>query len=235
MPTRTLRFLDLFSERPALAGAALAKEEPDLHVEIESQGLETHLRLEAREMGRLDRAEAWLKKELGPLFYGSGDETFPEATVGALRAARQRVVFAESLSAGLAASLLAEAPGASEVLLGAAVTYADRLKEAWLGVPSTLLSAHGPVSEAVAAAMAEGALRLAGAELAVSLTGWAGPDPGPDGQPAGTVFLGVATHQQATRVEHQFFHGNRNEVRWRAAYRALDLLRRHALALSEEA
>lgn len=157
--------------------------------------------------------------------------SLPVATVRALREAGLRVVFAESLTAGLASALLAEAPGASEVLLGAAVTYAAHLKEAWLGVPASALADPGPVSAAVAEAMAAGALRLAEADLAVSLTGWAGPDAGPDGQPPGTVFLGLAAPDAPTHVERHVFTGNRAEVRRQAACRALDLLRRRALGL----
>lgn len=158
-------------------------------------------------------------------------ETLARDTVRALSRAGLRVVFAESLTAGLASALLAEAPGASEVLLGAAVTYANRLKEGWLGVSPSILAAPGPVSAEVALAMAEGALRLAEADLALSLTGWAGPEPGPDGQAAGTVFFGLAGRIEAPHVERRLFAGGRNEVRRGAALHALELLRRRALGL----
>lgn len=229
---RLLRCLDLFGDLPASAGEELAALRPELRVEAMHEGMETHLLLTERGSGvELDEGEAWLRARLGPLLYGVDAETFPLATARALREAGLWVAFAESLTAGLASALLAEAPGASDVFLGAAVTYSTRLKEEWLGVSPSLLAERGPVCAEVAEAMASGALRLTGADLALSLTGWAGPDPGPDGQPAGTVFLALASSSDPTHVEGRLFTGTRAEVRQKAAFRALDLLRRRALGL----
>lgn len=229
---RLLRCLDLFDDRPGAAADALVERRPELRVETLREGVETHLLLTDRgDEEALAQGEAWLRAELGPLLYGADAETLPMATARALAEAKLQVVFAESLTAGLASARLAEAPGASEVLLGAAVTYATRLKSSWLGVSPAALAASGPVCAEVAGEMAEGARRLARADLALSLTGWAGPDPGPDGQPAGTVYLGLAAPGAPTHVEHDHFAGTRAEVRQKAAHRALDLLRRHALGL----
>jgi len=229
---RLLRCLDLFDEIPGELSAAVGERWPDLRLEARREGMETHLLLTERDPGGgLDDAEAWLRTRLGPLLYGVDAETFPLATARALREAGLQVALAESLTAGLAAALLAEAPGASEVLLGAAVTYATRLKREWLDVPASVLDERGPVCGEVAEAMARGVLRLAGADLAVSLTGWAGPDPGEDGQPAGTVFLALAERAGPVHVERRVFSGSRAEVREAAAHRAVDLLRRRALGL----
>lgn len=245
---RSLRCLDLFGERPRAFTDQAAARFPGLEFECLRQGLEIHvswrvrtgtsLHVRAGEDSRkgavgaaMDQAEAWLREKLGPLIYSDRGETFSAATLRALREAGLRVAMAESLTGGLASAMLTDAPGASEVFLGAAVTYSSHLKEAWLDVPPSVLAEPGPVSEPSAKAMAEGALRLSGAELALSLTGWAGPEPGSDGQPAGTVYLALARSNGFIHVERQIFPGARADVRKRAAYRGLDLIRRHALGL----
>jgi PncC family amidohydrolase len=164
---------------------------------------------------------------LGPAVYGEAGQSFAAATLDALRGRGLRVAFAESLTAGLAAALLAEAPGASDVLVGSSETYAEDLKRRWLGVPALVLATDGAVSVACARAMAEGALRTSGADVAVALTGWA--DAGGGGE-AGTVWAAIAGAGE-TRAIRQRFPFGRNEVRRAAAYLALDLLRRRALGL----
>ena len=154
----------------------------------------------------------------------------PGATVAALRARGWKVCFAESLTAGAAAALLADVPGASDVLLGSSVTYANALKERWLGVPPDVLEREGAASEACAIAMAEGALRQSGADVAVALTGYAGPSAGPGGLEAGTVFAAIAGGGP-TRALMRRFPFDRNQVRRGAAYLALELMRRRALGI----
>jgi len=226
-----LACLDLEGDLVPSALREFAREFPDAAVEIRRVGFESHLRLDVAP-GLAARARARLKELLGPAVFGEGGESLPAAAFRALREARLRVAFAESLTAGLASSLLADVPGASEVLCGGMVTYTDELKERWLGVPREVLDTVGPVSEPAARAMAEGVLARSGADLAVSLTGWAGPEPGADGQPAGTVYLGLASLGAPTRVERRLFSGDRDEVRRKAALRALDLLRLRALGAS---
>ena len=167
------------------------------------------------------------REVLGAAVYDLSGRSFAEVTLEALRHRGWRVAFAESLTAGLAAALLAEVPGASEVLLGSSVTYAEALKASWLGVPPELLAHEGAVSEACATAMAEGALRASGADVAVALTGWA--DAGGTGE-AGLVWAAIAGRGEtrALRVRLPFA---RNMVRRAAAFLAHDLLRRRALGL----
>ncbi len=180
---------------------------------------------EARE--RCEALAARARPVLGHALYGEDGRSFAAVTLDALRARGWRVGFAESLTAGLAAALLAEVPGASDVLLGSSVTYATALKHAWLGVPEEVLDA-GVVSEACARAMAEGARTATGADLAVALTGWA--DAG-GGEP-GTVWAAIAG-QGETLAFCRRFPFDRNQVRRAAAYLALDLLRRRALGLED--
>lgn len=131
------------------------------------------------------------------------------------------VAVAESLTGGMVSSALAEAPGASDWFRGGLVAYSSEVKHEVLGVPP------GPVVTAnAAAAMAEGVRRLLGADVAVSLTGAAGPD-GQDGRPPGTVFLGL-TDGRTTQVEHRHFDGDEpGEICARAAAEALRLLLGH--------
>lgn len=114
------------------------------------------------------------------------------ARVGA--ACRSRgltIATAESCTGGLVAHLLTEIPGSSEYLRGGIVAYADDVKLAVLGVPAAVLGAHGAVSAQVAMAMADGARRQLGADLAVAVTGVAGPGGGSDEKPVGLTYIGV--------------------------------------------
>src|SRR3954468_9761129 len=103
----------------------------------------------------------------------------------AVRAKSLRIVTAESCTGGLIAALLTEIPGSSDVVDRGFVVYSDQAKSEMLGVPPDLISEHGAVSEAVARAMAQGALALSDAQLAVAVTGIAGPDGGSDSKPVG--------------------------------------------------
>lgn len=201
---------------------------PENHVKLLAEGPSAD---DARR--RCEALEREVREALGPVVFGGADDTFAGVALQALRERGWKVAFAESLTAGLAAALLTDVPGASEVLLGSSVTYAAALKERWLGVPHAILETHGAVSEPVARAMAEGVLVASGADVAVSLTGWAGPEAGPDGQPAGTVFVAIAGGGGPTAVRSVRLPFARNEVRRGAAYLALELLRRRALGLEK--
>lgn len=113
--------------------------------------------------------------------------------VGAtLRAAGLTLAAAESCTGGLVAHLITEVPGSSEYFLGGLVTYADAVKTALADVPPSVLVAHGAVSAQVAVAMAEGARRRLGVDLAVAVTGVAGPDGGTEAKPVGLTYVAVA-------------------------------------------
>ncbi len=131
---------------------------------------------------------------------------------------------AESLTGGLLAASLVDVPGASAHLRGAVVAYATDLKHAILGVDAALLARHGPVHPEVARQMAEGVRTITGhdgvrADMGVSTTGIAGPE-SPDGQPVGTVHIGVSTPAGA-RVVSLVLDGDRDAVRREAVRQAL--------------
>jgi nicotinamide-nucleotide amidase len=144
---------------------------------------------------------------------------------------RLTIVTAESCSSGLLATTLSEAPGAAELLHGGFVTYTKANKTAALGVSAELLRSKGAVCPEVAAAMAEGALKRSPADVAVAITGVAGPSKDDDGNPVGLVCLAVAREGRSPLVaERHYGDIGRDDVRARAIEDALLQLRQALLA-----
>jgi nicotinamide-nucleotide amidase len=144
----------------------------------------------------------------------------------AFRAAGRRLVTAESCTGGLVAALLTEIPGSSDVVERGFVTYSNAAKQEDLGVPAPVLAAHGAVSEAVARAMAEGALAHSHADIGVSVTGIAGPSGGSTTKPVGLIHLAAARKQGATlHRECHFGDVGRGRIRTNSVEVALSLLR----------
>lgn len=129
---------------------------------------------------------------------------------------------AESLTGGLLCAALTEAPGASAVVRGGVVAYATDLKASVLGVSSELLLAHGAVDAGVAVQMAAGVAKELGAEIGLSTTGVAGPEP-QDGKAVGTVFIACVWADKRT-VEELSLSGTRNEIRSLTVNAALRML-----------
>jgi len=134
------------------------------------------------------------------------------ALAEALTARQWRIACAESCTGGWLAKVLTDLPGCSAWFGWGYVSYANAAKTAMLGVPEALLEQHGAVSEPVARAMAEGARRASGAEIAIAITGIAGPDGSSQAKPVGTVWLAWAG-PGGTRAECAAFRGNRESVR----------------------
>lgn len=132
---------------------------------------------------------------------------------------------AESCTGGLIAATVTALPGSSATLLAGFVTYSNAAKAAMLGVPEAALAAHGAVSEPVARAMAEGALRRSGADIAVSCTGVAGPGGGSAEKPVGRVWMAVARVGAPTRAARFDFPGDRAAVREATVRQAFALVR----------
>jgi len=178
---------------------------------------------EAEAVVRLDEEEAVLRELLGPIVFGIDDDTM-ESVVGALLLdAGLTLGVAESLTGGMLGARLTEVPGASAWFRGSVVAYASEVKFRLLGVPA------GPVvSEAAAAAMAEGAARVLGSDVGVGVTGVAGPTE-QDGQPVGTVFAGIHLDGHA-QVVALHLPGDRERVRQYATISVLDQLRQRLVA-----
>jgi nicotinamide-nucleotide amidase len=164
--------------------------------------------------------------------YPKIDATLVKRATDVVKLAEKRgrsIVTAESCTGGLLAAVLAEAPGAGKQLQGGFVTYTKDQKTIALGIPRALFERESAVSEAVARAMAEGALGRSIADLSLSITGVAGPESDEDGNPVGLVHIAAARRTGATlHQEHRFGDIGRGEVLYRTVMAALDLLERCA-------
>ena len=147
-----------------------------------------------------------------------------ETVLARCRARQWTVGTAESCTGGLVAAALTDIPGSSDVVDRGFVTYSDRAKAELLGVPVPILVEHGAVSAETAAAMVHGVLAKSKVDLAVAVTGIAGPGGGSAGKPVGLVWFGVMRRGSEPRVERQAFAGDRAAVRAAATLRALELL-----------
>jgi len=174
----------------------------------------------------LDQAADAVAVELGLACYSRTGETLAEATVSALLGAGLTLATAESCTGGLVSAAITDVPGSSSALLGGFVTYANEAKIELLDVPGGLLAQFGAVSEQTAIAMAEGARTRLRADIAVSVTGIAGPDGGSEDKPVGLVWFAVAAAPGTTAHERRFIRGSRASIRARATATALDLVRR---------
>jgi nicotinamide-nucleotide amidase len=177
--------------------------------------------------GALDAAVNQITRALGPDVV-STDGRELEAVVGdLLRDRGWHVALAESCTGGLATSRLTDIPGSSDYVERSVVAYSNRAKIDLLGVDEALITAHGAVSEQVAAAMASGIRDRAHVEIGIGITGIAGPGGGSEQKPVGTVCIAVAGH--AARVRTFRFPGGREMVKALSANTAIDMLRRFLL------
>lgn len=165
----------------------------------------------------------------GPAVFGVGDVRF-EAVVGAALVARGwTVATAESCTGGLIGHMITNTPGSSHYFIMGVVAYSNEAKVKVLGVPTDLIEQFGAVSEPVVKKMAEGIKTLSGATVTVAVSGIAGPGGGSPQKPVGTVWLAVAGPMGCTAVLRRL-KGTREEIKLHAAYHALDLVRKQALA-----
>ncbi|MDE3016666.1 MAG: CinA family protein [Pseudomonadota bacterium] len=150
-----------------------------------------------------------------------------EKLLTSYRKKKLKLVTAESCTGGMLATTLTGVPGASDVFERGFVTYSDASKADLLGVPTTTIARHGSVSAEVAEAMARGALDHANADLAIAITGVAGPGGGTKKKPVGLVYLAVASrHYKDAVVEKRTFKGKRDAVRSRSVDRSLTILKK---------
>jgi nicotinamide-nucleotide amidase len=175
----------------------------------------------------LDSEERTIRDLVGDAVFGTGSDTLESVCIGLLSDAGLSLAAAESMTGGLVGAWLTRVPGSSAVFLGSAVTYGTEAKTRVLGVPAEVLDEHGPVSEAVAAAMARGARALYESDVAVAVTGSAGPSI--QGSELGETCLAVDIEGDVEVVRVQF-PGDRERVRIFATATLLDLLRRRLQA-----
>ena len=174
-----------------------------------------------------------VRARLGEYLYGVDVDSLEQRAVQLLKERRLTFSAAESCTGGLIAKRVTDVPGASAVFLGGVVSYTNGVKAGVLGVPEALLEKHGAVSAPVARAMAEGVRAITGSDLAVSVTGVAGPDKDDRGNAVGTVFIGFAA-PEGTTVRQLDLGTGRERVRTLAAHYAFDMLRRYLTGLPIE-
>ena len=191
---------------------------------------EVDLRLIAPDEALLNKAVSLSRAALSEHLYAEGSETIEQVVVRLARAEGKTIATAESCTGGLVAGKITNVPGSSAVFRFGWVTYANEAKTAELGVPAELLAKYGAVSEEVACAMAEGALRASGADIAVAVTGIAGPDGGTEEKPVGLVWFGLARRGAATQTVTKNLSRTRATFRGMATQLALDLVRRALVA-----
>jgi nicotinamide-nucleotide amidase len=206
--------------RTTILGAA---GQVELHLTAEGKSeAEAEVLLEALAVG--------IRQALPGRIFSEDGRELPEVVADLLRDRRRILALAESCTGGLLSARLTDVAGASAFLDRAFVTYSNRAKIEELGVDPGLVERVGAVSEEVAAAMAAGARRVAGADIGVGITGIAGPDGGTPEKPVGLVYVALEG-AAGTRVRRAVFPGGRERVRYQATQVALEMLRRGLLGL----
>lgn len=195
---------------------------PEIEVKVLARGTSDAAARELCEKGAQE-----VRVRLADVLYGEGDDTFAGVLGRELRKRNLTLAIAESCTGGLVGHMITREPGASDFLLVDAVTYSNTAKTRFLGVDEEVIRGHGAVSTEVAAAMAEGVRHVSGADVALALTGIAGPTGGTAEKPVGTVYVAVS-NAAGTTVKHRVFPGDRHRIQTFAAYVGLHLVR-HSL------
>jgi nicotinamide-nucleotide amidase len=218
---RVLRFYGVSESAVARAVAAAGGEREGVEATICAHDGEIEVLL----LGEGERLAAALREALGRNLFAEDETPVEELILEEARTRGLSLAVAESCTGGLVAARLTSVPGASDAFVGGMVAYDNDVKAAQLGVPEDLLAARGAVSAEVAEAMAAGARTTFAADVAVSVTGIAGPGGGTPEKPVGLVYLHAEGPDGREAAEIRF-SGGRETVRRRATVAALHLLRR---------
>ncbi len=224
---RVLRFYGVSESTVARALTEAGGEGEGFTATVCAHDFEIHVDLVAEEaaLGSADRLAAELRERLGRYLFAEDTRSIEELVLETCRERGLTLGVAESCTGGLVAARLTSLPGSSEIFRGGIVAYDNEVKVEQLGVPEELLARHGAVSAEVAAAMATGARERLGVEVAVAVTGIAGPGGGSPEKPVGLVYL--YAERPGEGVARAFdFPGDRGAIRARATAAALHLVRR---------
>jgi competence/damage-inducible protein CinA-like protein len=223
---RVLRFYGASESEIARSLAESGGEGDGVEVTICARDFEIHVDLfvEPEASARADALVAGMSERSGRQLFSRDERPLAAMVLDLCRAQGLTLATAESCTGGLVAAGLTSVPGSSDVFLGGVVTYANEVKARELGVPVELLQRHGAVSAEVAEAMAAGARERFGANVAVSVTGVAGPGGGTPEKPVGLVFL-HAQGPDGSSARRLDFPGEREAIRGRATVAALHLVR----------
>lgn len=223
----TLRFFGTPESAVAQALADAGGDGDGVEATICAREFEIHVDLvvEPGAEARADHLAGALRTGLGRYLFSEDERSIAEIVLDLARERGLTIATAESCTGGLVAARLTAVPGSSDVFRGGVVAYANDVKEAELGVERRVLEEHGAVSAETAREMAAGARARLGADVAVSVTGVAGPDGGTEAKPVGLVFIHASSPEgeEARRID---LPGDREMIRGRAAAAALHLVRR---------
>jgi len=224
---RVLRFFGVSESAVARALAEAGGEGDGVEVTICARDFEIHVDVVVAPgaEARADELEAALLLPLEQWLYSREEEPVEARVLALLRARAWTMCTAESCTGGMVAARLTSIPGSSASFLGSVVAYSDEVKKSELGVSETVLREHGAVSAEAATAMARGARERLGADVAVAVTGIAGPDGGSAEKPVGLVYL-HAEGPEGGKGREFSFPGDRASIRARATVGALHLVRR---------
>jgi nicotinamide-nucleotide amidase len=224
---RTLRFFGASESMVAQALEAAGGDGDGVEATVCARDFEIHVDLvvEPGAEAVADDLEEGLAGSLGRWLFARDERPIEEHVLAVCRERGLTLATAESCTGGMVAERVTSVPGSSDVFVGATVAYADRVKAEQLGVGEELLRRHGAVSAEVAAAMAAGARRQLGADVAVAVTGVAGPGGGTPEKPVGLVYLHAAG-PDGERAADFNLRGDREAIRRRASVSALHLVRR---------
>jgi len=193
---------------------------------------EIHVRLTAKGVtpenaqGLIGELEPRIRERIGEFIFGTDEQTLEQVVGTALQEHEYTLAVAESCTGGAVSARLTDVPGSSAYLVGSVVSYSNRIKTDFVGVPESVLEEKGAVSEETARAMAEGIRRRFGTDLGAGVTGIAGPSGGTQKKPVGLVYIAVAG-PNGTIVEEERFTGQRITIKTRSVNAVLDLIRRY--------
>ena len=224
---RVLRFYGASESAIAKALADAGGEGDGVVATICARDFEIHVDLlvDPGAAARGDEVERGLAEPLAEYLFTRDEQRVEEIVLEACRERGWSLATAESCTGGLVAARLTSVAGSSDVFLGSVVAYSNSVKQSELGVSPALLETHGAVSAEAAAAMAAGARERLGADVAVAVTGIAGPGGGTAEKPVGLVFLHAETPEGGHGIEFTL-PGDRETIRSRATVAALHLVRR---------
>jgi competence/damage-inducible protein CinA-like protein len=224
---RTLRFFGPGESQVAQAFQEAGGDGDGLEVTICARDFEIHVDLVAEPAAeeRMAGLEAALGERLGRFLYSTDGRSVEELVLDRCRERGLHLATAESCTGGLIAARLTSVPGSTDVVAGGIVSYANGVKVEQLGVSPELIERHGAVSAEVAEAMARGARERLGVDVAVSVTGIAGPGGGTEEKPVGLVYFHAET-PDGSQGSHFNFPGDRDSIRRRSVVASLHLVRR---------
>lgn len=180
----------------------------------------------------LDPIEEEIKKRLGDVIYGHGEDSLESVVIDLLQKNKITIALAESCTGGLVSQRLTSIPGASKVFLEGITSYSNESKALRLAVDESILKEYGAVSSETAEEMALGLLKTSNADLTLSITGIAGPEGGSIEKPIGLVYIGIASKSGFLKVNKYNFTGNRHRIQVSASSVAIDTIRRYLLHLN---